>query len=72
LKISALALSATLLGLASITPASAVTPSSVGHAIDQPGAFTPVVQKKVIVKKKNGVVTKTVVHKDHKYRPGGH
>jgi hypothetical protein len=71
LKISALALSAALLGLASITPASAVTPSSVGHAIAQQGVVTPVAQKKVIVKKRNGVVTKKVVHRNHKYRAGG-
>ena len=71
MKIAAFALSAAVLAATSITPASALTPSGVGHASVQPGSAIPVVQKKVVVTKKNGVVTKTVVH-TNKFRPGGH
>ncbi|HYD16294.1 MAG TPA: hypothetical protein VEA77_07835 [Hyphomicrobium sp.] len=50
MKIAAFALTAALLGLASVTPASAVSPSAVGHATTQTDGVT-LVAKKVIVKK---------------------
>jgi hypothetical protein len=60
LKLAAFAFSAALLGLAVVSPASAVTPSAaVGHATVQTDGITPVQYKK-----------KHYKHR-HKYRPGG-
>lgn len=71
MKITAFALSATaLLALATLTPANAMTPFAAGHATAKASGVTRVVQKKVIVTKRNGTVTKKVVYKN-KYRPGG-
>lgn len=70
MKITAFALSAALLGLATLTPANAMSPSAVGHATAKSEGVTLVAQKTVIVKKRNGFVTKKVVHK-HNYRAGG-
>jgi hypothetical protein len=69
LKIAALALTAALLGLASVTPASAVSPSAVGHATAQTDGVT-LVAKKVIVKK--NVYKKNVYKKNaFRHRAGG-
>lgn len=71
MKLAALALSATLLGLASLTSANAMTPAAAPHATTKADGVTLVVQKKVVVKKKNGVVKRKVVYKNG-FRPGGH
>lgn len=73
MKITAFALSAALLGLATITPANAMAPSAVGHATAKADGVTLVAQKVVkkrVIRNRNGVVTKKVVHK-HSYRAGG-
>ncbi len=69
-KIPAFALSAALLGLVSITPASAA-PSAAGNAAVRTDGVTLVAQKTVVVKKRNGHVTRKVVYRNG-FRPGGH
>lgn len=66
MKIAAFALSAALLGLASVTPASAMSPSAVGHATAKADGITLVAKKYYGKKHYNGPRKNAF-----KYRAGG-